>query len=204
MNELIPFLREAGVLVSGHVRHHNGLHGDTYLDRYALTTRYDVRDVLAAALAIRLYEAYYKQKDVVLVGARIHGTLMADALLRALRAMGWVGRLTYVTRHIAPGGHEWEFHLAPDGAAVMRDNTVIVVDDVITTGQTAGRLIQLARFAGGIPAFVAVVWRRRQETQIADVPVFAAIDGELPIWDARTCPKCRAGEPFVADFTYIE
>ena len=82
-------------------------------------------------------------------------------------------------------------------ASNVRDRRVLLVDDVVTTGQG---IAALARVAGGVGATVAGgTWFLARSdvdvSELIDAPVSCVGDLLLPRWPSPSCPLCTRGEP---------
>ncbi|MDO8557000.1 MAG: phosphoribosyltransferase family protein [Candidatus Jorgensenbacteria bacterium] len=75
---------------------------------------------------------------------------------------------------------------------------VLVVEDVLTTGGSAKKVVQATRACGGKVIGVGVLCNRGGVTSqdLEDVPkLFALTDIKLDSWDEAKCPLCAKGAP---------
>jgi orotate phosphoribosyltransferase len=76
---------------------------------------------------------------------------------------------------------------------------VLVVEDILTTGETVRRLIDLVASLGGRVAGIGTLWRRSRRVQF-DYPLFTLVDREFPSYEPDDCPMCRRGVPINEEF----
>ena len=70
---------------------------------------------------------------------------------------------------------------------------VLVVDDVLTTGESLGDTLEAVRRAGGAPVGVAVIVDRSRGAVDFGLPFFAATEVEMATYEPADCPLCRDG-----------
>jgi orotate phosphoribosyltransferase len=82
------------------------------------------------------------------------------------------------------------------GFALEPGETVLVVEDVVTTGGSTRETIEVARAAGARVAGAAAIIDRSGGQQAAiDVPFHALATVSLPTYQPEACPMCAAGLP---------
>jgi orotate phosphoribosyltransferase len=91
-----------------------------------------------------------------------------------------------------------------DGRLVLRrgftfepGETVVVVEDVVTTGGSTRETIDVARAAGAVVVGAAAIIDRSGGQQRLDVPFHALAEVSLPTYEPESCPLCQAGQPVV-------
>jgi orotate phosphoribosyltransferase len=83
------------------------------------------------------------------------------------------------------------------GFTIGKGERVLVVEDVITTGGSVLEVRDVIEKEGGkVVAFASIV-NRSQGRFSPEVPYYACIDMEIPIYTPGDCPQCRAGAPVV-------
>jgi orotate phosphoribosyltransferase len=83
------------------------------------------------------------------------------------------------------------------GFTIGKGEKVLVVEDVITTGGSVLEVRDVIENAGGKVAAFASIVNRSQGRFAPDIPYYACIDMEIPMYPPGDCPKCKAGEPVV-------
>lgn len=80
---------------------------------------------------------------------------------------------------------------------------VLVVEDVLTTGGSAKKVVEATRAIGGNVIGLGVLCNRGEITpqDVADVPkLFALVNIKLDAWDEADCPLCAQSVPVNIDF----
>jgi orotate phosphoribosyltransferase len=179
--EVLDLFRRSGALLEGHFRLTSGLHSDRYLQS-ALVLQYpELAEQLGAALAGR---TRHLQATAVLspaLGGIVIGQEVGRALqVRALFAERQDG--TLVLRR---------------GFSLSRDDRVLVVEDVLTTGKSTRETMQVATAAGARVVGVAAIVDRSGGKAAFDVPFQALLAIDLPTYQPDACPLCATGAPVV-------
>jgi orotate phosphoribosyltransferase len=173
--EALALLEECGAVLTGHFRLTSGRHSDVYVQKARILEQPRPTMALAAEMA-----SWYPRVDVVVapaVGAVVLG--FAVALQAGARAI-------FAER-------EGERMRLRRGFAIQPGERVLVVEDVITTGGSAGQVYELAREHGGDVVGVSALVDR--STQDVGFPLRAVLRIDAVSWLAEECPLCREGAP---------
>lgn len=174
MTDFGALFDDLGVRRTGHFALSSGRHSDTYLQCAAALAQPGVALRLGSALAERVNGPV----DVVAapaLGAVLAGFAVAVALDR---------RFVFAER--PPGGG---FALRR-GQVVDPGERVLVVEDVVTTGGSAGEVADLIERAGGRPVGIACLVDRSR-----DLRPISLLRVDAPVWDPGACPLCANGAP---------
>lgn len=76
---------------------------------------------------------------------------------------------------------------------------VLIVEDILTTGETVRGLLHLVKSLGGVVVGIGTLWRRSQKVKFK-VPLFTLVDREFPTYAPKDCPMCRRGIPVNREF----
>ena len=76
---------------------------------------------------------------------------------------------------------------------------VLIVEDILTTGETVKALIELVKSLGGRVVGIGTLWRRSQKVKFK-FPLFTLVDREFPTYAPKDCPMCRKGTPINREF----
>lgn len=171
-------LTDSGALLEGHFALSSGRHSAAYVQCARLLEDPTRARFTGRALAARLER---HAPDSILspaLGGLIIGHEVAAALAVPFR---------FAERH--------------DGEMVLRrgfelaaGERVAVVDDVVTTGGSTRETLALAAALGARPVGVgAIIDRSEAGRRPFDVPFESLLRLELALYEAATCPLCRAG-----------
>ena len=178
---LLDRFRQVGALLDGHFRLTSGLHSSGYL-QCALVLQHP-REAEACGVAIADRTRALGAATVIspAIGGIVIGQEVARALgVRAIFAERQDGALTLRR-----------------GFTLAAGETVLVVEDVVTTGGSTRETIDVARAAGALVVGAASVIDRSGGNQALDVPYTALATVSLPTYDPASCPMCAAGQPVV-------
>jgi orotate phosphoribosyltransferase len=177
-DEARTLLEETGVMLSGHFLLSSGRHSDRYVEKARILERPDVVLRLAREMA-----SWYPGVETVVAPA-----VGAIALGFAV-ALEAEARFLFAER-------EGDRMALRRGFAVGPGERVLVVEDVITTGASAGQVHDLVLLLGADPVGVAAVVDRSQDD--VGFPLRAVVRVEARSWDAAECPLCGRGMPLEA------
>jgi orotate phosphoribosyltransferase len=178
---LLDMLRTSGALLEGHFRLSSGLHSSAYLQCALVLQEPERAEAIGRALADRVRELRPTAVLSPALGGILVGHEVARALhIRALFAERQDGALTLRR-----------------GFALAESDRVLVVEDVLTTGQSTRETIRVAVAAGGRVVGVAAIVDRSGGAARFDVPVQALAQVALPVYEPAACPLCARGLPVV-------
>ena len=178
--------RDAGALREGHFRLKSGLHSPRYLEKF-LVLQYPT---LASELCRRMAEKVIREAPNVVVGPTTGGVLLAFETARHLSALlGWEVRGLFAEPVGLGAGRELR-----RGFEVSRGDTVVLVDDILTTGSSLRETADAVERAGGRASAAVVMVDRSSEPVEIGVPVLAVGRIEIAAWQPRDCPLCDAGD----------
>jgi orotate phosphoribosyltransferase len=173
--EALALLRERGAVRSGHFLLSSGMHSDTYVEKARVLE--SPTDTLRLAEEIA---SWYEGIDAVVSPA-------VGAL-----PLGFAVALTADARFLYAERAEGRLQLRR-GFALRRDERVLVVEDVVTTGGSAAEVVELVRSAGASVVGVAALVDR--SAAATSFPLRAVLRVDAAIHDPATCPLCEDGRP---------
>ena len=180
-NELLDIFRKHGALLEGHFILSSGLHSDRYV-QCALVLQYPpVAEQLGSELAGKL-----RNLGATTVAApALGGVIVAHEVARALGA-----RALFTERQEGAMVLRRGFSLAPG-------ETVVVVEDVITTGLSTRETIQCIESAGGRVVGAGALIDRSGGSADLGLPKVALATLQIQNYNPADCPLCQAGTPTV-------
>jgi orotate phosphoribosyltransferase len=88
-----------------------------------------------------------------------------------------------------------EVSLPPEYRAFFAEGgRVLIIEDILTTGQTVQQLIRLVESMGEQVVGIGAIWRRSRGTPFK-YPVFTVVSQDVPTYAPTECPMCRQGIP---------
>ncbi|MBU1083126.1 phosphoribosyltransferase [Patescibacteria group bacterium] len=194
--EIIDLLKKMGAIITdSHVVYTSGQHGETYVNKYAIYPH--VREMLEVCEGIAVQFA--NNGIEVVIAPALGGIILSQwVAYHLIDIMG--SKVLSIYAEKADDGES--FIIKPCHAKLLAGKKTLVVDDVLTPGDTAKKVVEAARAAGGNVIGLGVLWNLCDVTpqDVADVPeLFALVNTTLAAWDAEKCPLCRQGVPVNTD-----
>jgi orotate phosphoribosyltransferase len=181
----LEILRRTGAYrANDHFLLPSGHHAPEYIDKALVTTEPSFTEGLGAVIA-KHFAAW--PVDVVLSTGR-GALILAHCVARVLP-----GRplLVYATKGVA--GPQRRVRLPEEFQRfITRGTKVLIVEDLITTGETLKLLVQLVERQGGAVIGIGCLWQRNTKVELPK-PVVSLVRRDFPTYDARDCPLCRQG-----------
>jgi orotate phosphoribosyltransferase len=178
--EIMEVLERHGAVLNGHFRLASGRHSDVYIQKFRVLEHPRLAQRFGEAIA----QAFLGRFDVVAcpaVGAVVLGFSVALAGdVRLVIAERVAGAMTF----------RRGFRLHPH-------EKVLVVEDVVTTGGSAGEVLNLTRMAGAVPIGLGALIDRPDPARPSSlgVPLRALVTVDASSWDPGECPLCEADQP---------
>ncbi|MDP9265659.1 MAG: orotate phosphoribosyltransferase [Chloroflexota bacterium] len=180
--EVEAIFRESGALADGHFILSSGAHSQRYLEKFQVLQWPARTERLCAAIVAAVRPLGMR----TVAGPTTGGIILAHEVARQMRL-----RAVYAERADDGRGRRFRrgFHLA-------RDETVLVVDDIMTTGGSMRETIDAVRAEGARVAGAAVlVDRSGSQAPLGDIPLVALWRIAIPTFPPESCPQCAAGVP---------
>jgi orotate phosphoribosyltransferase len=179
-NSTLETFRQAGAYLNGHFRLTSGLHSSEYLQS-ALVLQHPI---FAERLGRSLAESM--PKGQVVASPALGGLIIGHEVARAMGA-----RFIFTERD-------------PAGKMVLRRGfsldaleTVVVVEDVVTTGGSTREVIELVQASGVRVLGVGSIIDRSGGKVDLGVPRVALATLNAVAWAPEECPLCKQGLPVV-------
>ena len=179
--EVINRFRQTGALLEGHFILSSGLHSTEYL-QCALLLQHPAE---AARFGAALAERYHAQNVETIAAPAIGGLIIGHEVARSLGA-----------RFIWTEREEGRMTLRR-GFTVRPGESILVVEDVITTGGSTRETIETLRAAGGRVVGAASIIDRSQGRADVGVPRTALAALDAPAVAPSACELCARGEPAI-------
>jgi orotate phosphoribosyltransferase len=183
--DLLDLFRERGALLEGHFLLSSGLHSPRYLQSARVLMDPPLATRLGADLAALVRPDLGGRAVTAAVSPALGGLIIGQEVARGLGALALFteregGRMT-----LRRG-----FHLTAG-------DTVVVVEDVVTTGGSTREVIDAVRARGAAVLAVAALVDRSGGQAVLPVPLRSLLQVDVPTWAAESCPLCAAGSAAV-------
>lgn len=179
-DDLEALLESRGALLRGHFQLSSGRHSDTYIEKFRLLQWPDVTSPLCRQMA-----DHYRGQVNLVAGPTTGGVILAFETARQLGT-----RCVIAERREDGPGREFR-----RGFEVGPSDTVLVVDDVLTTGGSMREVIDALAARGAHVVGAAVLIDRSAGRTDFGVPLFACLTVDVASWDGGDCLLCRNSVP---------
>lgn len=180
--DVAALLRESGALLHSHFRLTSGLHSADYVQCARLLEHPRNANAIGQALAERIRPLAPARIVSPALGGVIVGYTVAEALdVPFIFTERKEGRMTLRR-----------------GFRVGRDELVVIVEDVVTTGISTLETAAVVREAGGRVAGFASILNRSGRENPFDAPYISLLSMTLQTYSEANCPLCAAGVPIDA------
>ncbi len=179
--DAMTLLEEAGAVLTGHFQYASGRHGDTYIEKFRLLEKPHVTEALCRQMA----DHFRPLRPDLVVGPTTGGILLAHETAKHL---GESINAYFAER--SDGGGRY----LGRGFAIDTGQTVLVVDDVLTTGGSVRDTLDAVVEAGGRPIGVGlVVDRTNGATSFGELETFSCLAIDVASYEPGECSLCTAG-----------
>jgi orotate phosphoribosyltransferase len=180
-DEIIQIFKEKEVMLEGHFLLTSGRHSDKYMQCAKLFQYADISALICRQLA----EQFSDKKIDLVVGPAIGGIIMAYEMSRQLGVKN-----IFAERENGVMTFRRGFEV-PEGVSVL------VVEDVVTTGGSVREVIALIKENGANVAGVGAVVDRSAGQVDFGCEFRAVLSMEVKSYDPAECPICGSGLPLV-------
>ncbi len=180
-DEILKTFRENSALLEGHFILSSGLHSDRYIQCALVLQHPRVAERLCSELAAKLRHVNAQ----VVAAPALGGILVAHEVARALGI-----RALFTERQDGAMTLRRGFTLSPG-------ESVLVVEDVMTTGLSTGETMKCVEQAGGRIVGVGALIDRSGGAVDLGLPKAALLTLAIQNYNPAECPLCKAGIPAV-------
>lgn len=180
------------ILRDTHVVFTSGRHGNAYVNKDAIYPATSAISKLCRGIA----EHFVNSNPDIVAAPAIGGIILSQWTAAHLVELGCPALSVYAEK-------------VDDGFAFRRgynqlitDRSVLVVEDIVTTGGSLKAVVESVRTEGGNVIGTGVLCNRGGVTpeQVAGPPeLFALTNLQLETWDEAECPLCNGGVPVNTD-----
>jgi orotate phosphoribosyltransferase len=183
-DQVLKEFKKAGALLEGHFILSSGLHSDTFLQKALVFQDAKRTAKLCKALAAKV-RAEVKTKFTTIVSPAVGGIVPGYEMGRQLGVPAM-----YVERQ------DGRFHLRRN-FKLERNQPVLMVEDIISTGVSSRECLEAIREAGGKPVAAACLIDRSGGKAKIGVKLIALATLKVPAWEADKLPPHLRDTPAV-------
>ncbi|MCD6399930.1 orotate phosphoribosyltransferase [candidate division WOR-3 bacterium] len=170
-------LKERGVILKGHFLLTSGLHSDTYFEKFRLLENPGLLSRLLRDLLNDVNNADW------VVGPTLGGALIAEEAARILKC-----KAAYAER-------EGNKRVFKRGFHIKKNENIIVVDDVLTTGKSIRETLDLLK--GFHISGIFILIDRSGGSVDFDIPLVSLMSFNVKNYTPEECPMCKKGIPLI-------
>ncbi|KKQ58863.1 MAG: Orotate phosphoribosyltransferase [Parcubacteria group bacterium GW2011_GWC1_38_17] len=191
---IIKLLKEVGAIVNGHFVYASGKHGEIYINKDAIYLYPQKLYWLCLLIA-----GHFSSVDVdVVVGPVLGGIPLSQWVAYHLSEINGRGGKEALAVYAEKTEDKNGFIFNRGYDKVIAGKRVLIVEDIITTGNSARKVIKATHSAGGIVIGLGALVNRGG-AKINDFcgisNFFSLVDLKLNSWDESDCPLCLKRVP---------
>jgi orotate phosphoribosyltransferase len=180
-------LRTGAYKIDDHIVLRSGRHTSEYVAKTLVTTEPTFTEGLGDILATHFSRS---QVDLVLTTGYSAG-LLGHCVARAHPSRP---RFIFATKGKSTAKRT-EVSLAAEYRAFFAEGgRVLIIEDILTTGETVNQLIRLVESMGGQIVGIGAIWRRSTGMKFK-YPLFTIVSRDVPTFAPDECPMCKLGTP---------
>lgn len=180
MTDVDALLRSTGAMLEGHFQLTSGRHSGTYIEKFRIMENPPATTAMCGMIA----DHYRDSGAELVVGPALGGVILAFETARQL------GTGSIYAEKDGQGGLFFD-----RGFKIEPGQNVIVIDDVLTTGGSVRKTLDVVREAGGNVVGVAFLIDRTNGGVDFGVPFYACHSMSVESFPPDDCPLCRQGLP---------
>lgn len=193
--EILEIFNSCRAIIRGHFVYSSGRHGVIYVDVKSLFSDFKVISKLCHEIAERFKNSAINS----VIGPANNGVVIAGRVAEYLSNICG-RRVVLIPTKKAPLG---DFFIRSDLRHQIFNKRILVVEDVLTTGGSAQKVIDIVRALGGNVVGLGVLYNRGREVLKDAVDVldfFALVNIPHQSWSENECPLCKNGIPVNSGF----
>ncbi len=182
MANVEEIFEKAGAILKGHFLLTSELHSPVYWEKFQVLQFPDYTEQLCYMIA----DHFREQEIQVVAGPTTGGIILAFEVARQLAVRG------IFAEKEGPTGRAFR-----RGFSINSGERVLIVDDILTTGNSIHEVMAAVTNKAGIVAGIGVLVDRSEQTVDFGVPFFSCHRALAPTYTPENCPLCAAQIPLV-------
>ncbi len=187
---LLPTLEKVGALLkSSHIVYTSGKHGESYVNKDALYPHTALTSQLCETIATH----FAKEKPDVVAAPALGGIILSQWTAHHLSRLCGREVLSVYGEKLPDGG----FVIKRGYDEIVANRKIVVVEDVLTTGGSVKKMVEVVRsLKGNVIGVGALCNRGGLAAESLGVPdFFPLVTLDLQSWEASQCPLCEKKIP---------
>jgi orotate phosphoribosyltransferase len=189
----LEILKRTGAYhANDHILLPSGQHTSEFIEKTLVTTEASFTEGLGAVIA-----KHFAPWPIDIVLSTGPGALILSHCVA--RAHPSRPTLMYGTKGVSGGKRRVslpaEFH-----RLIRQGSKVLIVEDLVSSGNTVRLLTQLVEGLGGQVVGIGALWRRTKKGEIDGKEIFSLVSRDFPTYAPDVCPFCKKGVPLNQEF----
>lgn len=183
------------IITGSHVVYTSGRHGDSYVNKDAIYPHTE----LISSLCERIATHFLARDPQVVAAPALGGIILSQWTAHHLTRLSGAEVLSVYAEKADDG----TFIIKRGYDRLLSGKRVLIVEDVLTTGGSVKKVIELVRQIGGNVVGVGALCNRgglapRDIVAEGTAPpdLYALLEVSLDSWEAKDCPLCAREVPF--------
>ncbi len=181
MNNVEEIFQKSGAILNGHFLLASGLHSPVYWEKFRVLQYPHYTEQLCRQISAH----FQKQQIQVVAGPTTGGIILAFEVARQFRVRGIFAEKEGAQRAFRRG-----FAISPG-------ERVLIVDDILTTGNSIREVMAAVTESEGIVIGIGVLVDRSEQPLDFGVPLFSCYRAITQTYNPQDCPLCAAQIPLV-------
>ncbi len=182
MKNAEEIFQKSGAILKGHFLLASGLHSPIYWEKFRVLQSPGYTEQLCRMIV----NHFQKQNIQVVAGPTTGGIILAFETARQLGIRGIFAE--------KEGATERAFRR---GFSINPGERVLIVDDILTTGNSIRQVMAAVTKLGGIVIGIGVLVDRSEPGVKFGVPLFSCLRSITPTYTPQDCPLCAKNIPLV-------
>ena len=182
MSSVEGIFQKSGAILKGHFLLASGLHSPIYWEKFRVLQFPNYTEQLCRMITTH----FLRQGIQVVAGPTTGGIILAFEAARQLGVRGIFAE--------KEGIAERAFRR---GFSINSGERVLIVDDILTTGNSIREVMAAVNKQGGIVVGIGVLVDRSEQRMDFGVPFFSCHRAITPTYTPQECPLCAAQIPLV-------
>ncbi|MBA7506633.1 Orotate phosphoribosyltransferase [subsurface metagenome] len=181
MNNVEEIFQKSGAILKGHFLLASGLHSPIYWEKFRV-----LESPIYTEQLCRMIADHFREQEIqVVAGPTTGGIILAFETARQLGVRGIFAE------------KEGNGRAFRRGFSINPGERVLIVDDILTTGNSTRQVMAAVTKQGGLVIGIGVLVDRSEQGVDFGVPLFSCLRSITPTYTPQDCPLCAKNIPLV-------